>query len=779
MLTQKIYQMTKSKLLLFFFTVWLTTGCTSLTSPEAGIIPQPEQQTTGKGHFTFSKSTTIEVKNQEQETVAGLLADLFTVSAGFTPTVNIGSSDTSASIVFSTDTALAEENYKLEITPSHISIKAADAAGFFYAVQSIRQLLPPAIESKTPAEGIQWNIPAVTLQDGPRFPYRGLLLDVSRCFIPKENVIKIIDYMSMLKLNKLHLHLVDDNGWRLEIKKYPRLTEVGAWRVEREKDFSQRKNAKAGEPTPIGGFYTQEDMKEIIAYASARQVEIIPEIEMPAHTNSSLAAFPELACPVVKDPIHVIPGMGGHGSEIVYCAGNDKVFSFLQDVLDEVMALFPSRYINLGGDEASKRYWKICPLCQVRMKAEGFTDIEELQGYFMGRMAGYVKSKGREVIGWDELTNSKIPDDAIILGWQGLGTAGYKAGQMGHRFIMTPARVLYLIRYQGPQWFEPRTYFGNNTLENVYKYEPIQPEWEPEVAKKLIGVQGCMWTEFCSSADDVEYLLFPRLAAVGEIAWSGKDRKDWPGFLKRLDILTQHYDYLGVNYARSMFNLDHLVTGSNDTLKVALTCIRPDMEVRYTTDGSEPQATSTLYQDSLIATGDLTIKAATFMNGEQKGKTLTLPLHWNKATARPVTNGNEQSYRLTNGLRGSDKQSDFEWSGWYGKNASFTLDLGKTDSFDKVTIGCMTNYGMGAHLPKQIALSVSDDNQTFSRIAERSFTPEQIFREGIRIEDQLFDNLKASGRYLKVDLQNPGKCPEGHTRPGQDTWVYIDEVIIK
>ena len=221
------------------------------------------------------------------------------------------------------------------------------------------------------------------------------------------------------------------------------------------------------------------------------------------------------------------------------------------------------------------------------------------------------------------------------------------------------------------------------------------------------------------------------------------------------------------------------MTGNNDTLKVALTCIRPDMEVRYTTDGSEPQAASTLYQDSLIVTGDLTIKAATFMNGEQKGKTLTLPLHWNKATARPVTNGNEQSYRLTNGLRGSDKQSDFEWSGWYGKDASFTIDLGKTDSFDKVTIGCMTNYGMGAHLPKQIILSVSDDNQTFTRIAERSFTPEQIFREGIRIEDQLFDNLKASGRYLKVDLQNPGKCPENHTRPGQGSWVYIDEVIIK
>ncbi|MCD8270260.1 MAG: glycoside hydrolase family 20 protein [Parabacteroides sp.] len=771
--------MTKNKLTLLFCLICLITGCTSSGHAQADIIPLPKQQTVGKGHFTFNKGTIIRVENPEQEPVAKLLANLFSIPAGFSPKVQTRTSDTSATIVFTTDTTFAKENYKLEISPSHISIKAADISGFFYAVQSIRQLLPPAIESNTPVNDTLWSIPALTIQDGPRFPYRGLLLDVSRCFIPKENVVKIIDYMSMLKLNKLHLHLVDDNGWRLEIKKYPRLTKVGAWRVERENDFSQRKNAKAGEPTPVGGFYTQEDMKEIIAYAAERQVEIIPEIEMPAHTNSSLAAFPELACPVVKDPIHVIPGMGGDASKIVYCAGNDKVFSFLQDVLDEVIDLFPSQYINLGGDEASKKYWGICPLCQARMKAEGFTDIEDLQGYFMNRMADYVKSKGRQVIGWDELTNSKIPDDAIILGWQGLGTAGYKAGQRGHRFIMTPARVLYLIRYQGPQWFEPRTYFGNNTLEDVYNYEPIQPEWDPEVAKKLMGVQGSLWTEFCASPDDVEYLLFPRLAAVGEIAWSGKDRKDWPGFLKRLDVLTQHYDYLGVNYARSMFNLDHLVKGDNDTLKVALTCIRPDMEVRYTTDGSEPQATSALYSDSLTVTGDLTIKAATFADGKRKGKILTLPLHWNKATARPLTNGNEQTYRLTNGLRGSNKQSDFEWCGWYGKDASFTVDLGKTQSFDRVTLGCITNYGMGAHLPKEIVLSVSDDNRVFTQIAERNFTAGQIFHEGIRIEDQAFETTGAAARYLKVDLKNPGKCPKDHTRPGQDTWIYIDEIIIQ
>lgn len=771
--------MTKSKLLLFFFIVWLITGCTTTDPVPINIVPLPEQQVAGNSHFTFSKNTVIQVENREQEPIAGLLADLFTSSAGFTPMVNTGSSAASASVIFSTDTTLVKESYKLDITPSRISINAADKAGFFYAIQSIRQLLPPAIESKEPVNNIQWNVPTLGIQDSPRFPYRGLMLDVSRFFIPKENIIKIINYMAMLKLNKLHLHLVDGNGWRLEIKKYPRLTEIGAWRVARESDFSQRKNAQPEEPTPVGGFYTQEDMKEIIAYAGAHQVEIIPEIEMPAHTNSSLAAYPELACPIVKDFISVIPGMGAHASEIVYCAGNDKVFSFLEDVIDEVADLFPSHYIHLGGDEASKRYWKECPLCRARMKVEGITDVEDLQGYFMNRMADYVKSKGKQVMGWDELTNSKIPEDAVIYGWQGLGTAGYKAGKLGHKFIMTPARVLYLIRYQGPQWFEPRTYFGNNTLKNVYDYEPIQPEWEPEVTANLLGVQGSLWTEFTNSPEDAEYLIFPRLAAVAEIAWSGKKRKDWPGFLKRLDVLTQHYDYLGVNYARSMFNIDHLVTGNNDTLKVTLTCIRPDMEIRYTTDGNEPVATSSLYTDSLVVTNDITINAATFANGKQMGKTLTLPLHWNKATARPVQDGNNQTYRLTNGLRGSNKQSDFEWCGWYDEDATFTIDLGKTEAINEITIDCITNYGMGAHIPGRITLSVSDDNQTYTQVAERSFTPEEIFREGIRIEDKTFDNLKAAGRYLRVALRNPGKCPDDHTRPGQGTWMYIDEVTVQ
>lgn len=772
--------MKMTHILSILLTVWICMGCTrnETDSPDSNaLIPAPNRIETDKGHFTFDKQTVISVENPEQEAIGNVLAQLFEPAAGFTPQVKIKAQK--ANIIFRSDPRLPAENYRLEITPDTMILQAADKRGFFYAVQSLRMMLPPTIESNKRVPNQTWQVMACTIQDGPRFAYRGVMLDVARCFIPKENILRILDCMAMLKLNYLHLHLVDDNGWRIEIQKYPKLTEVGAWRVKRENDHAQQRNPKPGEPTPVGGFYTQADIRELVAYAAARQIEIIPEIEMPAHTVSSLSAYPELACPVVHDFIGVLPGLGGHAAEIVYCAGNEKVFSFLEGVIDEVATLFPSPYIHLGGDEASKTYWKKCPLCQARMKAEGITDPEALQGYFMKRMSNYVKSKGKQVMGWDELTHTEIPEGAIIYGWQGMGNAGYKAGKLGHKFIMTPAKVLYLIRYQGPQWFEPRTYFGNNTLKNVYDYEPIQPDWEAKISTNLLGIQGSLWTEFVNSADEAEYLLFPRMAALAEVAWSPEGYKNWPQFLTRLDVLTQHYDYMGIQYARSMYNIDHLITGENGTLKVTLSCIRPDVEIRYTTDGTAPTSTSPCYTDTLRVTTDQTIRAATFAGGEQKGKILVLPIHFNLATAKPVLEGNNETYRLVNGLRGSDKYTDFEWCGWYGRDASFIIDLKKEESIRNITIGCITNYGMAVHIPAAITLSLSDDNLTYRQVAKQTFTPDQIFREGIRIEDKSFDLSHVSGRYVKVEIKNPGKCPPDHIRPDENSWVYIDEVNIK
>ena len=754
-------------------------GCNSLfksTEQQIAIVPAPVSLEKQAGYFTFSEKTRCSVENEMQQQVATQFFSLFDSAAGFKPEVE--RNNTQANMILATDSTLGDEAYRLKVTSQQIRIEANSQPGFFYALQSLRLMLPPAIAGKTKVEE-DWTIQAVEINDAPRFAYRGLMLDVSRYFIPKETVLRIIENMSVLKMNKLHLHLVDDNGWRLEIKKYPKLTEVGAWRVEREQPFPAREIAQSGEKASVGGFYTQEDIREMVAFAQERQVEIIPEIEMPAHTNSSLAAYPELACSVVEKPITVLPGLNTKQAAIIYCVGKDEVFDFLEDVIDEVTEHFPSKYIHLGGDEAYKTHWKNCPDCQARMKAEKIPNEEELQSYFMKRMSRYVQSKGKEVMGWDELTNSQIPDDAIIFGWRGDGDAALTAARKGHHFVMTPAKKLYLIRYQGPQWFEPLTYFGNNTLKDAYNYEPVGDNWEEGLDTLLMGIQGSLWTEFCQTPQDVEYLVFPRLAAVAELGWSPKGGKNWEAFLAGLDNYLAQLNQQGITYAKSMYNIDHLVQPSDGKLKVALSCIRPDVEIHYTNDGSEPQHISALYADTLFVEAGAVVKAATFKAGKQLGKTLILDLQNNKATGCNVISNNEGDYVLTNGIRGSERHSDFEWAGWSNENAVFVVDLGEKKSISSVQVGTVSNFGMGAHRPARIRLLVSDDNKTFEPVAELSESPESIFEQGTQIKDLDFGVLNAAGRYLKIEAQNPGPCPKGHIREGQGVKMCFDELIVK
>lgn len=758
----------------------------NLTSP-ISLVPCPVSIVPGTGNFHFSAKTTFAVENEAQAVEVRQLTALFTRAAGFTPRIKVGSKKGDICLV--TDAGLKNESYKLEITSKRITIHAADAQGFFYALQSIRQLLPAAIET-TPASAsaspstsadIDWTVPAVTITDQPRFGYRGLLVDVARFFSPKENLLRIIDCMAMLKLNKLHFHLTDDNGWRIEIKKYPELTEIGSRRVDRPgKSFPDRRNPRQGEPTVEKGYYTQDEIREIVAYAGERHIEVIPEIEMPAHSNAALAAYPLLACPVVNKYIGVLPGLGGENADVIYCAGNDSVFTFLQDVLDEVLELFPSKYIHLGGDEARKTHWEACPLCQARMKEEKLANEEELQGYFMGRVARYVQGKGREVIGWDELTNATIPDDFIILGWQKYGEAAVKAAELGHRFVMTPARIMYLIRYQGPQWFEPLTYFGNNTLKDVYDYEPIQKDWSQHTASLLMGVQACMWTEFCNAPEDVDYLLFPRLSALAEVAWTRPERKDWKAYLVAMDGFNEHLAAKGIVYARSMYNIQQTVTPRDGRLEVKLDCIRPDVEVRYTMDGSQPTAQSALYVRPLMLTGTKTIKAATFSAGKQMGQTLELPVVWNPATARAIKSiGADNIGLLVNGVRGSLKYTDSEWCSWMKNDTvSFTLDLKKPEAVARLTLGSITNYGMAAHKPARIEVLVSADNKDFRKVSGKSFTKEEIFREGTFREDIPFE-IGEKARYIRVVAYGAGLCPFTHVRPGQEARIYFDEVIVE
>ena len=750
----------------------------NLTQPFS-LVPCPVSLVPGTGNFHFSAKTSFAVENEGQAEQVRQFTELLTRAGGFTPRIKVDSRKGDVCLV--TDATLKSEAYKLEITIKKITIRASDLQGFYYALQSIRQLLPSAIESEQVTENVDWTVPALTITDQPRFGYRGLLVDVARFFSPKENLLRIIDCMAMLKLNKLHLHLVDDNGWRIEIKKYPLLTEIGSCRVDRPgKTFPERRNPRQGEPTVEKGFYTQDEIREIVRYAQERHIEVIPEIEMPAHSNAALAAYPLLSCPVVDKFIGVLPGLGGNHADVIFCAGNDSVFTFLQDILDEVLELFPSKYIHLGGDEARKTHWEECPLCQTRMKAESLENTEELQGYFMARVARYVQNKGREVIGWDELTNARIPEGSIILGWQGYGQAALKAAELGHRFIMTPARILYLIRYQGPQWFEPITYFGNNTLKDVYDCEPVQKDWTPQAASLLMGVQACMWTEFCNSPADVDYLLFPRLSALAEVAWTKPARKNWASYLKAMDHFNEHLAAKGIVYARSMYNIQQTVTPKEGRLQVELDCIRPDVQVRYTMDGSVPTAQSPLYTKPLMLTEAKTIKAATFAGNEQLGQMLELPVIWNKATAKPVKSaGTGDLYMLTNGIRGSQKYTDLEWCSWMKSDTvTFTLDLKKPELVNKLTLGSITNYGMAVHKPAEIEVWISGDDKEYRKVGECSYTKNEIFREGVFREDIPFE-IGTEARYVRVVARGAGDCPFTHVRPGQEARIYFDEIIIE
>ena len=389
-----------------------TTGASATDYP---VIPAPAEYSVTEGQFIVPSQVNICGTNGVgKETLENIKRDLEMRGINVDKVSYKEKKNEKNDIFFTKNTQIAPEGYVLNINQNAVNIEASSEAGFFYAIQTLAQMI-----DKSAGRSLQ----ACHITDYPRYEYRSLMLDPSRWFIPKEEVLKMIDIASAMKLNKLHLHLSDDNGWRIEIKKYPKLTEVGAWRVDREEYFPGRINPTEGEPTPIGGFYTQDDMREIVAYAADRHVTVIPEIDVPAHSAAAIASYPDLACPVTDKFVGVFPGIGGPDASIILCAGNEKVYQFYQDVIDELIDIFPSEYIHLGGDEAEKSHWQKCPLCNKRLKEEGLADFEELQGYFMDRLNRYVQSKGRKVLAWDEVTLGNPKEETVILGWQGFGQA--------------------------------------------------------------------------------------------------------------------------------------------------------------------------------------------------------------------------------------------------------------------------------------------------------------------------------------------------------------------
>lgn len=749
----------------FLIPLLLALCCAGEGNAKYSLVPAPAQYVEEEGSYTLPSDLKVGVSS-------GISSWMRDAALEYLGMRGIKASKGKGGVTLSLDT-LGNEQYKLRVGKDGILLKASSKAGLFYGVQTLAQMI----------EQSDGTLEACTINDYPRFNYRGLMLDVVRCYIPVEEIKRFVDAAAELKINNVHLHLTDDNGWRLEIEKYPKLTQVGAWRVDRPEIFPGRINAKsADEPATYGGFYTKKEMKDLVEYASKRNVNIIPEIEMPAHSMGAIASYPELACPVDEKFLGVFPGIGGTDYKYIICAGNENSYKFYQDVIDEVVDIFPSPYIHLGGDEANKEHWEKCPLCNEKMKKEGLENFEQLQGFFMDSINHYLRSKGRTAMGWDEATYGNPKEDMIIYGWQGDGNVAVKdARKSGRRFIMTPAKTLYLIRYQGPQWFEPFTYFGNNTLKDAYEYEPVKSDWTDAMRGQLLGVQGSLWSEFCRTPEDMQYLVFPRLVAVADMAWRPEGSADWGAFMPALDSAVDRLRSKGITVASSMYNLDHSVMPRNDgSVAVELSCIRPDMQIRYSVGDST--RLDRVYSAPLELTSDATVYASTFdSDGNKMGKTLALPIEFNLATGRRVTSPNCQKSltALTNGLRGSSRISDFEWAGWHNSNAEFILDLGEAKNIQEVILGAIAHSDVCVAAPVAVYLSVSDNGHDYEICDMASVTPQKSFASGPDRFDISLRGKAQPVRYLKVSAVNPGKVPDGMARETTPTWMYFDELIVK
>lgn len=512
------------------------------------IVPRPASVELSKGQFRVNEDTAIAFESgwPEAKALAAYLQSVLQPATGFAFRVSpLDKADVSANtIVLARLTQDAgAEAYELQVDSGGIRIAAPQAAGLFYGIQTLRQLLPPAILSDALVESVPWDVACVNIEDRPRFAWRGMLLDVSRHFMSMETLKKCIDTLALHKMNSLQLHLTDDQGWRIEIKKYPKLTEVGAWREETVIGHASKKPVKY-DGKRHGGFYTQDDIRELVAYAQERFVNIVPEIEMPGHAQAAIAAYPELGNTGETLPVHTTWGV----NENIFNAEESTIL-FLQDVLEEVLDLFPSTYIHIGGDEAVKKQWKLSPAAQARIKELGLKDENELQSYFIRRMDTFLTERGRRLVGWDEILEGGLAKGATVMSWRGV-KGGVAAARAGHDVVMAPNTHTYFDYYQGDPALEPLAIGGNLPLDRVYRFRPIRSTFSEEEAAHILGVQGQLWTEYIATPDYLEYMAWPRMCALAEIAWTPQDLREYADFRQRLDTHTQRLDAMKVNYRK-------------------------------------------------------------------------------------------------------------------------------------------------------------------------------------------------------------------------------------
>lgn len=748
-------------------TLFLTAICFGQST--VSLIPMPQKISYQSGSFVLHSKTVIQT-NDVTSFEALFLKESIKNQTGLELKIVKEAPNNVATItlVFDVkhpDATNFKENYTLEVAAKSITIKAAKNQGVFYGIQTLLQLIPFEHQSDI-------KIPCLQLVDHPKFKWRGMHLDVGRHFFPAEFIKKYIDYIAMYKMNTFHWHLTEDQGWRIEIKKYPKLTQVGAWR---EGSMVGHYNEQKFDSLHYGGFYTQDEIKEIVAYATARHITIVPEIEMPGHSLAALAAYPELSC--TGGPFEVGKKWGVFDD--VYCP-KEETFTFLENVLTEVMALFPSEYIHIGGDECPKTRWKNCTHCQKIIAEKELKDEHELQSYFIQRIEKFVNSKGRKIIGWDEILEGGLAPNAAVMSWRGT-EGGISAAKEKHFVVMTPGSHCYFDHYQGEPKNEPIAIGGYTNVEKVYAFNPIPKELTPEEATYILGAQANVWTEYMNTPEHVEYMIMPRMAALSEVLWGTSDTSKYKNFEQRLIQHFSVYDHKGINYSKALFEVTSKVHPAENGVAFELQSVHPK-GIKYTTDGSEPNASSLSYEKPILVTANQTIKAAYFENDKAKSATLEQLFAISKSTGKTIellhqpheNYGIGGGFTLVDGMKGNTSKFGRDWLGFWGKDLHATIDLGTVLSVSKVEISTLTAPASWIYYPKNITIWVAKEGENFEQLA--AITAEEMEQNNGKLVVN-FDKQRA--QKIRVIAQNNGIIPDGKPGAGSNSWLFIDEISVE
>ena len=768
------------RILFLFICPLLAVACNKRVVADYNVIPQVQNLSVKDGDvYVFDSSRKLVYDNQDSRRSLELFARDLEELVGIRPSVAAGTSEDAKDNVYFTLGLQngGKEAYNINVSSDGILVQAVSPEGIYRAT---RTLLKSVGTEKTSSV----EFPSAEVSDWPRFGYRGLMLDVSRHFSDVELVKRTIDMLALHQLNIFHWHLTDDQGWRIEIKSHPELTEVGAWR-----DDTVVGRYLGGTDYPTdgkrhGGFYTQEQIREIVAYAKERYIEIIPEIDLPGHTSAVLAAYPQLGC---EDKEYKVANRWGVIRDVL-CAGNPASLDLFKDIMDEVCELFPGKYIHLGGDECVKDRWKACPKCQKKIRELGLKDgsryskEDYLQSWFMGEVASYVQSKGKRVIGWDEILEGVPMDDSVIMSWRGT-EGGITAARMGHDVVMTPTSDMYFDQSQTlASQLEEIPVGGFINVMKVYSYEPLPASLTPEQQKHILGCQANVWCEYMPEERIRQYQMLPRLAALSEVQWTMPERKNYKDFLKRLPKMLSIYDHYGYNYAKHIFDVacSYSVNVEKGSLEVSLSTLGND-PIYYTLDGTSPQTKKAmLYDDTpIVISSPSELKVSVLRNGKFTKEETLFKLDCNKATFKKVNISTTLNIMqahlpheiLTDGIVGSLRCDDYRWMSCTGR-MSLVLDLGKSESFSRIGWVALNSQSENILVPQNVKIQISEDGKQYCTILDIEKNHEIQSEQSVeRISEEVGAQ---TARYIKMDFDSY-KYPD----KSSPSWVFLSELTVE